>query len=62
MITQGAFAVEPWALRETHLGLTLLAQSESVFAPANEYVGWRGNLEEGEPHGLPCWSRGRNCA
>ena len=53
MIAQGAFAVEPWALRETFLDLELLAQSESVFALANGYVGWRGNLEEGEPHGLP---------
>jgi len=40
-------------LRETHLDLAKLAQSESVFALANGYVGWRGNLEEGEPHGLP---------
>jgi alpha,alpha-trehalose phosphorylase len=53
MITQGAFAVEPWVLRETFLDLELLAQSESVFALANGYVGWRGNLDEGEPHGLP---------
>ena len=53
MTEQGAFAVEPWVLRETYLDLTLLAQSESVFALANGYVGWRGNLDEGEPHGLP---------
>ncbi len=53
MITQGAFGVEPWVLRETYLDLPRLAQSESVFALANGYVGWRGNLEEGEPHGLP---------
>ena len=53
MILQGAFAVEPWVLRETYLDPELLAQSESLFALANGYVGWRGNLEEGEPHGLP---------
>ena len=53
MTVQGAFEVEPWALRETYLDLAVLAQSESVFALANGYVGWRGNLEEGEPHGLP---------
>ena len=53
MIVQGAFAVEPWVLRETYLDPELLAQSESLFALANGYVGWRGNLEEGEPHGLP---------
>jgi alpha,alpha-trehalose phosphorylase len=53
MITQGSFAVEPWVLRENRLDLDLLAQSESLFALANGYVGWRGNLDEGEPHGLP---------
>jgi trehalose/maltose hydrolase-like predicted phosphorylase len=53
MTEQGALAVEPWVLRETYLDLGRLAQSESVFALANGYVGWRGNLEEGEPHGLP---------
>jgi alpha,alpha-trehalose phosphorylase len=49
----GAFTVEPWGLRETYLDPALLAQSESLFALSNGYVGWRGNLEEGEPHGIP---------
>ena len=31
----------------------LLAQSESVFALSNGHIGLRGNLDEGEPHGLP---------
>jgi len=53
MILQDAFTVEPWNLRETHLDLDLLAQTESVFALANGHVGWRANLDEGEPHGLP---------
>ncbi len=53
MIRQGAFAVEPWCLRETALDLDLLAQAESVFALANGHLGWRANLDEGEPHGLP---------
>ena len=53
MILQEAFTVEPWALRETKLDLDLLAQTESVFALANGHLGWRGNLDEGEPHGLP---------
>ena len=52
MILQDAFTVEPWNLRETHLDLDLLAQAESVFALANGHVGWRANLDEGEPHGL----------
>ncbi|MFF9311568.1 glycoside hydrolase family 65 protein [Streptomyces sp. NPDC014748] len=53
MITHGSYAVEPWSVRETELSLDVLAQSESVFALSNGHVGWRGNLDEGEPHGLP---------
>jgi alpha,alpha-trehalose phosphorylase len=53
MILQDAFTVEPWNLRETYLDLDLLAQTESVFALANGHVGWRANLDEGEPHALP---------
>ena len=48
-----AFPVEPWAVRETELDLEKLAQTESVFALANGHVGLRGNLDEGEPYGLP---------
>ncbi len=53
MIKQQAFPVEPWTVRETELDLNRLAQSESVFALANGHIGWRANLDEGEPHGLP---------
>jgi alpha,alpha-trehalose phosphorylase len=53
VILQDAFTVEPWALREIHLDLDVLAQTESVFALANGHLGWRANLDEGEPHGLP---------
>ncbi|MEU3663598.1 glycosyl hydrolase family 65 protein [Streptomyces sp. NPDC032940] len=53
MITNRTYSVEPWSVRETELNLDLLAQSESVFALSNGHVGWRGNLDEGEPHGLP---------
>ena len=35
------------------LNLDLLAQSESVFALSNGHIGLRGNLDEGDPHGLP---------
>ena len=31
----------------------LLAQTESLFALSNGHLGWRGNLDEGEPHGMP---------
>ena len=53
MIQHPAFAVEPWALHETELDLDVLAQSESVFALTNGHIGLRGNLDEGEPNGLP---------
>ncbi len=53
MITDETFPVEPWHVRETNLNLDLLAQSESVFALSNGHIGLRGNLDEGEPYGLP---------
>ncbi len=53
MIRQSAYTVEPWYVREQGLNLDLLAQSESVFALSNGHIGLRGNLDEGEPHGLP---------
>ena len=53
MIAQPSFAVEPWSVRETELDLEVLAQTESVFALANGHIGLRGNLDEGEPNGLP---------
>ncbi|MEV7966930.1 glycosyl hydrolase family 65 protein [Sphaerisporangium sp. NPDC088356] len=53
MIQHPAFAVEPWAVRESSLDLDLLAQTESVFALSNGHVGLRGNLDEGEPYGQP---------
>jgi alpha,alpha-trehalose phosphorylase len=46
------FDVEPWRLREAKLDLEVLAQSESLFTLSNGHIGWRGNLDEGEPHGL----------
>ncbi|WP_166909279.1 glycoside hydrolase family 65 protein [Mycobacterium sp. DL440] len=53
MITHEAYPVEPWQVRETRLDLNLLAQSESLFALSNGHIGLRGNLDEGEPYGLP---------
>ncbi|POX44398.1 glycoside hydrolase family 65 protein [Streptomyces sp. Ru72] len=59
MITHPAYGSDPWCIRETGLDLDVLAQSESVFALSNGHIGWRGNLEEGEPHGLPgCYLNG----
>jgi alpha,alpha-trehalose phosphorylase len=53
VITDPAYEVAPWSLRECELNLDLLPQSESVFALSNGHIGWRGNLDEGEPNGLP---------
>ncbi|MET7423068.1 glycosyl hydrolase family 65 protein [Dactylosporangium sp. NPDC005555] len=47
------FPVEPWAIRETRLDLDDLGQTESLFALSNGHLGLRGNLDEGEPFGLP---------
>src|SRR5438477_1343422 len=53
MIEQQQFAIEPWAVRECDLDLTALGQTESIFALSNGHIGLRGNLDEGDPHGLP---------
>ncbi len=53
MIKHPAFVVEPWSVRECRLHMDVLAQTESVFALSNGHIGLRGNLDEGEPHGLP---------
>jgi alpha,alpha-trehalose phosphorylase len=53
LIQHPAFPVEAWSIRETELDLGRLAQTESVFALANGHLGLRGNLDEGEPFGLP---------
>ena len=53
MITHSAYPVEPWSLRETELDLNVLDQAGSLFALANGHIGLRGNLDEGEPPGLP---------
>jgi alpha,alpha-trehalose phosphorylase len=53
VIQHPAFEVDPWAVRENELDLERLAQTESVFALSNGHIGMRGNLDEGEPNGLP---------
>ena len=47
------FTVEPWSVTESELHLDALASSESVFALSNGHMGLRGNLDEGDPHGVP---------
>ncbi len=50
---ESPYSVEPWRVRESHLDIDALAQSESVFALSNGHIGLRGNLDEGEPYGTP---------
>lgn len=53
MIKHPAFTTEAWKIHETELHLNILAQTESIFALSNGHIGLRGNLDEGEPNGLP---------
>ncbi len=53
MIEHPAFETDPWTICESSLDLDVLAQAESVFALSNGHLGLRGNLDEGEPHGIP---------
>jgi alpha,alpha-trehalose phosphorylase len=58
LIPDEAFSTDEWCLRESRTGwvpLTQyrLAQTESVFALGNGHIGVRGNIDEGEPFGLP---------
>jgi alpha,alpha-trehalose phosphorylase len=53
MIRQSVCEVHPWEIREVELDLDVLAQMESVLALSNGHIGFRANLDEGEPHGLP---------
>jgi alpha,alpha-trehalose phosphorylase len=53
MISHPRYPVDPWRIREIGLDTTVLAQSESLFALSNGHIGIRGNLDEGDPFGLP---------
>jgi alpha,alpha-trehalose phosphorylase len=53
VIGHHCFTCEEWAVPETALDLSVLAHSESIFALSNGHIGLRGNLDEGEPHGIP---------
>jgi alpha,alpha-trehalose phosphorylase len=46
------YSVEPWRVTEPKLHLDELAHSETIFALSNGHIGLRGNLDEGEPHGV----------
>ncbi len=53
MIIHPCYSLETWCVRETELDLDVLDEAESIFALANGHLGLRGNLDEGEPYGLP---------
>jgi alpha,alpha-trehalose phosphorylase len=53
VISHPSIAVEPWCVRETSFAMDYLARTESLFALSNGHIGVRGNLDEGEPHGMP---------
>jgi alpha,alpha-trehalose phosphorylase len=50
---KAVYTVEPWSVRESGLDPYDIGRSESLFALSNGHIGLRGNLDEGEPHGLP---------
>ncbi|MEX5712892.1 glycosyl hydrolase family 65 protein [Parafrankia sp. FMc6] len=53
MIGRPSYPIESWSLTEHGLDIDDLARSESLFSLSNGHVGMRGNLDEGDPHGLP---------
>ena len=53
MIDDPAYGEDAWSLQERELRLGVLEQAESIFALSNGHIGLRGNLDEGDPAGLP---------
>jgi len=53
VIVRPRSSADTWCVRETELDVDALAPSESIFCLANGHLGLRGNLDEGEPYGLP---------
>lgn len=52
-MTAGRFlGTDPWAIEAEGVDESVLAHEESVFGLSNGHVGWRGNLDEGDPRGL----------
>ncbi|HYL07009.1 MAG TPA: hypothetical protein VEU76_00565, partial [Candidatus Udaeobacter sp.] len=53
MFCVDCFERDPWAVREVRLDIERMGQSESLLALSNGHIGWRANLDEGEPHDIP---------
>lgn len=47
------FTVDPWSIGLSGIDESQLTHRESVFALSNGHLGWRGNLDEGDPRGIP---------
>lgn len=46
------FEIAPWSIALDGLDPSRLSHDESIFGLSNGHVGWRGNLDEGEPRGV----------
>lgn len=46
------FDIDEWSIGADGIDLESLAHEESVFGLSNGHVGWRGNLDEGDPRGV----------
>lgn len=46
------FDVDPWSVGVEGADLTHLGHEESVLGLSNGHIGWRGNLDEGDPRGV----------
>ena len=53
MTIKDVFPIEPWTITEESLDLEELGRMESIFALSNGHIGFRGNLDEGEPYDTP---------
>lgn len=51
-MTAARFDVDEWSVAIDGVGTDRLAHEESVFGLSNGHVGWRGNLDEGDPRGV----------
>lgn len=51
-MTKARFDVDPWTVSISDVRPESLAHEESVFGLSNGHLGWRGNLDEGDPRGV----------
>jgi alpha,alpha-trehalose phosphorylase len=51
-MTRPRFDIDEWSIVADGVDVENLAHEESVFGLSNGHVGWRGNLDEGDPRGV----------